>query len=314
MLAAPAAAQAVLAEATRVLQQLPQQALNGIFAGSIYALFAVGYTLVFGVLDILNLAHSAVFMLGAVYAYTLVVEFNWPFWAALVAATAMCGVIGYLLDLVAFRPLRRRGAPHISSLISSIALALIFVSLTENRFGANSQRFPPERVPGGSIQLAGLYIDEVKVGILVLTLALMAVLAYVIRRTRPGRAIRAVAENPRAARLMGIDVDRVIAMTLVISSALGGLAGILFGLSQTDVSPYIGRDQVELKGLAVIVVGGMGSITGAVVSGYLLGLLEVAALVFLGSNVRSGVAFAVLFAVLVLFPAGIFGRRLGRGT
>jgi branched-chain amino acid transport system permease protein len=157
--------------------------------------------------------------------------------------------------------------------------------------------------------VGGLVLDQLSLLILALTLVLMAVLAAMIRWTAPGRAIRAVAENPRAAGLMGINVDRTIALTLVISSALGGLAGILYALSVHDISPYIGRDQVELKGLAVIVVGGMGSITGAVVAGYLLGLIEVLVLVTLGSNVRAGVAFAVLFLALVLFPSGLFGGR-----
>ncbi|MFN2464653.1 MAG: branched-chain amino acid ABC transporter permease [Candidatus Dormibacteria bacterium] len=293
---------------------LLQQALNGIFNGSIYALFAVGYTLVFGVLDILNLAHSAVFMAGAVVAFILVVSFGLPFWAALGIALIVCAVIGYLLDRVAFRPLRHRGAPHISAMITSIGLALVMVSIAENRFGGNSQRFPTERVPGGEIHVGGVSISTVDIGILVVTIVLMVALGILISRTSPGRAIRAVAENPRAAALMGIDVDRVIALTLVLSSLLGGLAGILYGLAQSDVSPYIGRDQVELKGLAVIVVGGMGSITGAVVAGYLLGLLEVAVLVLVGSNARSGVAFTVLFLSLVLLPAGLFGRRAGRTT
>ncbi len=291
-----------------------QQGLNGLFSGSIYALFAVGYTLVFGVLDILNLAHSAVFMAGAVLAYIFLVNFGLPFWAAALLAIAICAVIGYGLDLVAFRPLRRRGAPHISSLITSIALALIFVSLAENNFGANSQRFPASAVPNASFQVGGLIFDELSLLILALTLVLMVVLAAAIRWSKPGRAIRAVAENPKAAALMGINVDRTIALTLVISSALGGLAGILYGLSQHDVSPYMGRDQVELKGLAVIVVGGMGSITGAVVAGYLLGLVEVLVLVTLGTNVKTGVAFAVLFIALVLFPSGLFGRRGQRRT
>ncbi|HEV3234420.1 MAG TPA: branched-chain amino acid ABC transporter permease [Candidatus Dormibacteraeota bacterium] len=303
---------------TQLAAQAPsfylQQGLNGIFSGSVYALFAVGYTLVFGVLDILNLAHSAVFMAGAVLALIFFANFGLPFWLAVVLAIAICGAIGYGLDLVAFRPLRRRGAPHISSLITSIAVALIFVSLAENNFGANSQRYPASVAPDASFHVGGVVIDQLSILILLVTLGLMAVLAVVIRRTRPGRAIRAVAENPRAAALMGINVDRTIALTLVISSALGGLAGILYGLSAHDISPYIGRDQVELKGLAVIVVGGMGSITGAVVAGYLLGLIEVVALVTLGSNVRTGVAFAVLFLALVLFPSGLFGRRRERRT
>jgi branched-chain amino acid transport system permease protein len=138
----------------------------------------------------------------------------------------------------------------------------------------------------------------------------MLVLGYFIRYTQYGRGLRAVAENPRAANLMGLDVDRMIALTVVLSSALGGVAGILFGLALSDISPYIGRDYVEVRGLAVIVLGGMGSIPGAVAGGYLLGLVEVAALLLFGSNVRAGVAFAALFLMLVLRPQGLFGAQL----
>src|SRR5207302_1275563 len=216
------------------------QALNGIFTGSIYALFAVGYTLVFGVLDILNLAHSAVFMLGAVITYGLAVTLGLPFLLAALLATLPCATVGYGIDLAAS-------------------------------------------------------------------------LGWIVRRTSAGRAIRAVAENPKAARLMGMDVDAVIAWTLVLTSALGAVAGILYGLSQHDINPFMGRDQIELKGLAVIVLGGMGSIRGAVVAGYLLGLAEVAALVFLGSNVSGGVAFVLLFIALVALPGGILrGRSVAR--
>ena len=302
----------VVAPALTSAHDLLQQALNGVFTGSVYALFAVGYTLVFGVLDILNLAHSAVFMLGAVIAFELTTDAGLPLWLAALVAVAACGAIGYTLDRIAFRPLRRRQAPPLNALIGSIGLALVMVSLTQVRFGADSRRFPPDRVPGGVITAGGYVVDDVKIAILAVTLVLMAALGWMIRSTGFGRAMRAVAENPRAALLMGIDVDRVIALTLVLSSALGGIAGVLFAISQNDVSPFIGRDEVELKGLAVIVVGGMGSVAGAVASGYLLGLLEVATLVLIGDNARTAAPFLVLFAVLVVRPRGLFAARLAR--
>ena len=300
---------------------MTQQVLNAIFIGSIYALFAVGYTLVFGVLDVLNLAHSAVFMLGAVITYSLVVLHGVPLLPAAVIAVLVCGLLGLLIEFVALRPLRRRNAPPISALISTIGLALIFVAIVEQatpgtffswlwQDGANSVRFPAGTVPDPTYHLAGLTIEGTKLGILVTTVVLMLVLGYVMRFTQVGRALRAVAENRRAATLLGINVDRIFASTLFVSSALGGLAGLLFGLAISDISPYIGRDQVELKGLAVIVLGGMGSIPGAVLGGYLLGLIEVFALVRFGGNVEAGVAFAALFLVLVIRPQGLFGARL----
>jgi branched-chain amino acid transport system permease protein len=300
---------------------LTQQVLNAIFIGSIYALFAVGYTLVFGVLDVLNLAHSAVFMLGAVIAYSLVAQHGMPFLPAAIIAVLVCGLLGLLIEFVALRPLRRRNAPPISALISTIGLALIFVAIVEQatpgtlfswlwQDGANSVRFPAGTVPNPTYHVAGLTIEGTKLGILITSVVLMLVLGYVIRYTQVGRALRAVAENRRAATLLGINVDRIFASTLFLSSALGGLAGILFGLAISDIGPYIGRDQVELKGLAVIVLGGMGSIPGAVVGGYVLGLIEVFAFVRFGSNVEAGVAFAALFLMLVLRPQGLFGARL----
>jgi branched-chain amino acid transport system permease protein len=222
---------------------------------------------------------------------------------------------------VALRPLRRREAPQIAALISTIGLALIFVAIVEQatpgtlfgwlwQDGPNSVRFPSGAVPNPTYHVAGLTIEATKLGILVISIVLMLVLGYVIRFTQVGRALRAVAENRRAATLLGINVDRIFASTLFVSSALGGLAGLLFGLAISDISPYIGRDQVELKGLAVIVLGGMGSIPGAVLGGYLLGLIEVFAFVRFGSNIEAGVAFAALFLMLVVRPQGLFGTRL----
>ena len=300
---------------------MAQQLLNAIFIGSIYALFAVGYTLVFGVLDVLNLAHSAVFMLGAVITYSLVALHGVPFLPAAIAAVIICGLLGLLIEFVALRPLRRRNAPPISALISTIGLALIFVAVVEQatsgtffswlwQDGANSVRFPTGSVPNPTYHVLGLTVEGTKLIILITTLVLVLVLGYIIRFTQVGRALRAVAENRRAATLLGIRVDRVFASTLFVSSALGGLAGLLFGLAISDISPYIGRDQVELKGLAVIVLGGMGSVPGAVIGGYLLGLIEVLAFVRFGGNVSAGVAFAALFLMLVLRPQGLFGTRL----
>jgi branched-chain amino acid transport system permease protein len=297
-----------------------QQLLNGIFLGSIYTLFALGYTLVFGVLDVLNLAHSEVFMLGAVITYSLVALHQVSFWVAVPIGVVGAGLLGLVIEFVALRPLRRRNAPPIAALISTIGLALIFVALIEQakagswldwlwRDGANDVQFPHGTVPGRTWHVAGITLPATKVSILVITLALMGALAFVVLRTSAGRAVRAVAENPRAARLLGIDVDRVILVTLVVSSALAGLAGILFGLSLNDISPYIGRDQVELRGLAVIVLGGMGSMVGTAIGGYALGLLEAIAILTAPEYVRA-VGFIALFVMLCVRPEGLLGRRV----
>src|SRR2546429_557763 len=298
-----------------------QQVLNAIFIGSIYALFAVGYTLVFGVLDILNLAHSAVFMLGAAVAYSLVVNYNQSFAVACIGGILACVVMGLVIEFVCLRPLRRRRAPPIAALISTIGLALVIVAAVEQgkqgglfawlwTHGPTSVASPAGTIPNPIWHVGDLTLEATKVVIIPISIALMLVLGYVMRYTQVGRGLRAVAENPRAARLMGLDVDRMISLTLIISSALGGLAGILFGAALGDINPYIRRDKVAVRGLAVIVLGGMGSVTGAVFGGYLLGVIEVLAAVTLGSGVRGGVAFAALFLMLVLRPQGLFGTRL----
>jgi branched-chain amino acid transport system permease protein len=288
-----------------------QQALNGVFVGSIYALFAVGYTLVFGVLDILNLAHQAVFMLAAFAALWLVGEAHLSLWVALPAAVALAGLAGLLLERVTFRPLRGRADSNISGLISSLAMATVFEAIALQLFGPDTSRFPLGTFPDRMVRIGGASASLLQLCIVAVAVALMALLTLLIARTRLGRRLRAVAESPRAARILGIDVDRAIAAAFFLSSALGGAAGVLFGLAFNSISPDVGRS-VELKGLAVIVLGGMGSVTGAVVAGFALGLIEVFTVARFGSSFRDAVSFAALFLVLLARPRGLFGQAAAR--
>jgi branched-chain amino acid transport system permease protein len=290
---------------------LLQQTINGVFLGSIYALFAVGYTLVFGILDILNLAHQAIFMLGAFVALTLVLAFGMNIFVALLAAMLVSGLLGLLLDRIAFAPLRRRPDTYFSSLITSIAMAIIFEAIALELFGARTTRFPLDTFPELSLNIAGASVTLLQLVIVLIAILLMIGLQLFIKRTFVGKAIRAVAENQRTAALLGINVDGIIALSFFISSALGGAAGVLFGLSFNAISPDIGRT-IELKGLAVIILGGMGSLPGAVLGGFLLGMTEVFAVSQLGSNLRDVVAFLVLFAILLLRPRGLLGRKAVR--
>jgi branched-chain amino acid transport system permease protein len=301
-----------------------QQLVNGIFLGSLYALFAVGYTLIFGVLDILNLAHQAVFMLGAVVALLAVLYLKVNLGVALLLALAVTGLVGLLLDRVGFAPLRRRPNTQFAGMISSIALALLFEATVQGLFDRgildpNPARFPAGVAPAGSLDLPGVVIPWVRVLIVVVAIAMMAGLTVMLRRTRLGKAIRAVAENQRAARLLGINVDRIIALSFVISSALGGAAGVLYALAVNSITHDMGR-ALELKGLAVIIVGGMGSVPGAVLGGFLLGLAEVSTFIIDGfgmlpfqlSRWRDAVAFTLLFLLLIVRPTGLLGRRAAR--
>jgi len=289
-----------------------QQLINGLFLGSVYALFALGYTLVFGVLGILNLAHAAVFMLGAFAALVLVMELKLNIWLALGGSMAISGLLGVLLERVAFAPLRRRPDTHLAGLISSIAMALMFEAFALWRFEARTSRYPAGTYNDRNLELFGATVSELQIIILCVSLVLMAVLQFLVRWTRFGAAMRAVAEDERAARILGINVERTILLTFVLASALGGASGVLYSLAFNAVNPDMGR-AMELKGLAVIIMGGLGSIPGAVLGGFILGLVEVMSVAITGqSSYRDAIAFAAMFLILLLRPRGLFGDRANR--
>ena len=288
-----------------------QQFANGIFQGSVYALFAVGYTLIFGVLDILNLAHQAIFMLGAFIAFWLLTEAGISIYLAFPLAMIACGLIGIALDKIAFAPLRKRRDTHFSAMISSIAVATMLQALAQGYWGSSDQRFPFGSYPDGIYIFGDVYILQLQIIILVVSLVLMIGLTMMLKYLQIGKAIRAVAESQRTARLLGINVERVISQTFFISSALGGAAGILYGLL-FSFSPTVGNN-LELKGLSVIILGGMGSIVGAVIGGFLLGLIEVATISMTdSSSYRDAVAFTLLFLILLARPQGLLGRKRAR--
>lgn len=291
------------------MSDLPQQLVNGVFLGAVYALFAIGYTLIFGVLDILNLAHHAVFTAGAFACLTLVVRFGLPVPLALAGAMVVAGGLGLVLEMVAVRPLRNRPDTHFSVLISSIGLGIVFESVILGVYGPQLYRFPVATFPEVVYQVAGARITLLQLTIVAVALLMMAGLTVALRLTRWGMAVRAVAQNARSARLLGIDVDRIVAGSFVIASALGGAAGVLSALAYNVLSPDMGR-AVELKGLTVIIVGGMGSIPGAVLGGLILGLVEVFSVALTGqSTMRDALAFTLLFLILLLRPRGLLGAR-----
>jgi branched-chain amino acid transport system permease protein len=290
---------------------MEQQIYNGLFIGSIYALFAVGYTLVFGILDILNLAHQAVFMVGAIIALELVVRADLNIWLALVTSVLTCGLIGILLDRIAFKPLRKRPDTYFSSLISSIAMALIFEAIVLRWLGPDPRRFPFGTFPVKIWEIGDVVITLRQIVIMALAVAMTVGLQFFVRRTRTGMAIRTVAENQRAARLLGVNVDGIIALSFFISSALGGMAGVFFGLEFANIAPEMGRG-IELKGLAVIILGGMGSIPGAVIGGFILGLTEVFTVQWISSTWRDAAAFTVMFLILLVRPRGLLGQKAVR--
>jgi branched-chain amino acid transport system permease protein len=304
-----------------------QKLLNGLAIGGVYAVFAVGYTLVFSVLRIVNLAHGAVFSLGAYLTYFLTggavgVNGVWanrilspiamPFWIAIVVSGLLCGCAGVAIERIAFRPLRRRHADSLLSLVSSLGVALVIVNVIQYLVGADPYSYGND-VLGGLPQRLSIVIGNqtvrlrsVQVVIFVVSVVLVGALSWFVRRTRTGKALQAVSEDEVTARLLGIDAQQLIVLTFFLSGLLAGIAGTLVGVSVSIAGPFFGT-AFGLKGLAVIVLGGLGDIRGAVLGGVVIGLAEA----FVPADFiayKEGIAFIVLFLVLMVRPQGLLNR------
>jgi len=290
---------------------LAQQLFNALSLGGVYALFALGFTLVFGVLGVVNLSHGAVFMVGAYAALTAVNLLHWPLWLSLAFAAGVSGLVGLLVDVLVLRPLRARNAPHLIPMIATIGLGIALNSLAQGLFGAENRRFPPELLPQGTLHFAGLDATALELGIILLSLVLMTVLLLTLGKTQLGRALRAIAESPKAALLLGINVEGLFMLTSFAAAALGGVAGVLIGLYSNALFPLMGQPVLH-KGIAVIILGGMGDIRGAMLAGLFLGFAEVLSVAYIGSTMRDAVGFGLLFAVLLMRPKGLFGSTQER--
>ncbi len=305
-----------------------QNVLNGLSIGSVYAIFALGYTLVFSILGIINFAHGAVFTLGAYFTYFLMggssgfngllanakLPISLPFWLATLVSGALAGLVGVAIERFAFRPLRRRGADPLLTVVSSLGVALVIVNVIQYLVGAENYTFPadtygnlPASINFGTVDNP-IPIRTVQIVIFLVSVLLLSVLTYLINATKHGKAMRAVAEDPTTASLLGINTDRFIVLTFFISSLLAAIAGTLVGSSVSIAGPYFGIG-FGLKGLAVIVLGGLGSIPGAVAGGLIIGLVE-AFVPGEYSAFKDAVAFSILFVVLLVRPQGLLGRRL----
>ncbi len=292
-----------------------QQLINGLALGSIYALIALGYTMVYGVLRFINFAHSDVLMLGAFTAWFVapIVARIFPpesfagALAVMVIAAAVCALIGIIIELLAYRPLRSR--PRLTVLITAIGVSL-FIEYTcqhEAVFGAQTKPFP-RLLPQRDFSVAGLSVNSNDILIVVVTALLLAVLWFIVQRTKTGTAMRAVAFNDQAAALMGININRIISFTFGLGSALAGIAGVFYAMRAPGIEPLMGV-QPGLRAFIAAVVGGIGNLPGAALGGLLLGLLETYAGGIPGlSNYRDGIAFAILILILLFKPAGLLGR------
>jgi branched-chain amino acid transport system permease protein len=285
---------------------LEQQLFNALSLGCVYALFALGFTLVFGVLGVVNLSQGAIFMVGAYAALTAITRAHAPLWAAIAFAFAFSGLVGLLIDRLVLKPLRARNAPHLIPMIATIGLGIAINSLVQGAFGAENQRFPSEVLPQDSLQIAGVSVTVLELGIILVSFLLMTVLLLTMKKTQLGRALRAIAESPKAARLLGINVDGLFMLTSFVAAGLGGISGVLIGLYSNALFPLMGQPMLH-KGIAVIILGGMGDIRGAMLAGLFLGFAEVLSVAYIGSDMRDAVAFGLLFLVLLVRPKGLFG-------
>lgn len=286
---------------------LLQQAANGLMLGASYALIAIGYTLVFGVLKLVHLAHGEVFMVGAFIGLQVVLWTGAGMATALVAALVATAVLGIVIERVAVRPIRTRGGHLLAPMISTIGVGIVLQEVATRLFGAEQVGFPA-RMDAITWHIGSLTVTSIQVAILATSLLLMAVLHVFVTRTRLGMAMRATAESLVVARLLGIRTDHIIALTFAIASGLGGAAGVLVGLSFNAISPFMGID-MGVKGLAIMLLGGLGNIYGAMVGGIILGVVEVMSVAYLASSYRDAFAFLIMIAVLLFRPQGLFGSE-----
>ncbi len=295
------------------MAQFLEQIINGLVLGGIYALIAVGYTMVYGIIQLINFAHGEIFMFGAYIALMLITVFGIPFWIALPLSMILCGMLGMLIDLVAYRPLRN--APRLSALITAIGVSLALQNLARMIWSARPLQFPTEALPtiflsqNAILLPGGATLPYRDVFIIALALVLMIALNRLIYLTKIGKAMRACAQNPVAANLMGIRTNQVIAITFIIGSALGAVAGVMVGLREV-VTPTMGYYK-GVAAFAAAVLGGIGNVTGAMLGGIIIGIAEVLGAGYISSGYRLAIAYIIMIAVIVIRPSGLFGKSTG---
>ncbi len=289
---------------------LSQQLVNGVLLGATYALFALGFTLMFGVLRVINLTYGFYFSAGALLALWMT-RSGAPIWLALPAAAVGAGCIAVVLDWILLSRLRRIQAPELASLMVTLGGVLALYSALTSWLGPDIRRLPPNVVSAEAFHVGDIRITTAQILILAATTVLVGALLAFMHGTRLGLAIRAMAEKPDAAQLMGIDTGRAAALVSFISGCLAGAGGVLIGLNFNAIHPYMG-EAMMLRGFVVIIVGGLGDIRGALLAGLALGVIEVMTAGYLSSGLKEAVAFLILVAVLWTRPSGLFGRAVLR--
>jgi branched-chain amino acid transport system permease protein len=287
--------------------ELIQQLINGISLGSIYALIALGYTMVYGIVKLINFAHGDVFMVGAFIGFYTISILHLGFISALLISMVACAIFGVIIERIAYKPLRN--ATRIAALITAIGVSLLIEYGTIYLRGAQPEAYPGDVIPTKEINFFGAEISSQSLFILGVSVFLMVLLQLIVHKSKIGKAMRAVSHDMDAARLMGINVNNTISATFAIGSALAGAAGVIFGMYYTKIDPLMGIIP-GLKAFVAAVLGGIGIIPGAMAGGLVLGVIEALVSALGYSLWRDGVAFVVLILILIFRPSGLFGKNV----
>jgi len=290
------------------LQEFIQQLINGLTLGAIYALIALGYTMVYGIIKLINFAHGDIMMVGAYVGFFSISLFGSNIVMAMLYAMLACAIIGVIIEKIAYKPLRN--STRIAALITAIGVSLFLEYAMLFLMGPAQRVFPENAFPVSNYHIMGIMIANKDLFVIVSAVVLMLILQYIIRMTKTGKAMRAVSEDQEAAVLMGISVDRTVSITFAIGSALAAAAGVMIGVYYNTVNPLMGIIP-GLKAFVAAVLGGIGIIPGAMVGGFLMGILETMVSGYSNSLYRDAVAFGVLILILLIKPTGLFGKNTG---
>lgn len=289
------------------MTQFLQQLVNGLSLGSIYALIALGYTMVYGIIKLINFAHGDIYMLGAFTAFYATTVFHLNFFLALIVAMVLCGVLGVFIERIAYKPLRH--ATRITALITAMGVSYILEYTTQYFAGSEVKTFPEDVLNNAVFQIGGIQISQQQIYIIAVTLILMLALTYIVGRTRMGRAMRAVSVDEKAAELMGISVDRTISFTFLLGSVMAGAAGVLVGVYYNSINPLMGMVP-GLKAFIAAVFGGIGIIPGAMIGGFAIGIAETMVVAYGSSLYRDAIVYVILILILIIKPAGLLGKNV----
>jgi len=290
------------------LQEFLQQMVNGLSLGAIYALIALGYTMVYGIIMLINFAHGDILMVGAYIGFFSVVVLGTNIFVAMAIAMIACAVLGVVIEKVAYRPLRN--STRIAALITAIGVSFFLEYTTIFFLTPNQRVYPAEAFPVTNYDVMGITLSSKDIFVFISAVVLMVILQYIIKRTKTGKAMRAVSLDKEAAMLMGISVDKTISITFAIGSALAAAAGVMIGVYYNSINPLMGIIP-GLKAFVAAVLGGIGIIPGAMVGGFLMGILETLVSGYGSSLYRDAVAFGVLIIILLIKPTGLFGKNTG---